>query len=118
MGEGWSPADGMVVYESPFLSRRHPGTEHERSILYEFSDVLGSEERTELEREWKREFDRSWDEHFFYCAGPDKIFSGDEARWRHWLFIDLPPPLLDRWMAERERRGRTVRELQGPARGF
>jgi hypothetical protein len=103
---------GWWLYESPFRSRRHPGTDHERSILYEFSDVLSADERAELEAEWRREFDRSWDEHFFYCAGPDKIYSGDDARWQHWLWADLPPPLLDRWMAERQRRSRVVRELQ------
>lgn len=70
---------------------------------------MSEAERTELEAQWRREFDRSWDEHFFYCAGPDKIFSGDDARWQHWLFVDLPPPLLDKFMAERERRGRVDR---------
>ena len=100
------------LYESPFRSRRHPGFAHERSILYEFSNILSVEERAELEAEWRKEFDRSWDEHFFFCAGPDKIYSGDDARWQHWLFVDLPPPLLDKFMAERQRRGRTVRELR------
>jgi len=94
------------------LPSRHPG-DHQKSILYEFGgDALGAEERTELEREWKREFDRSWDEHFFYCAGPDKIFSGDDARWQHWLFVDLPPPLLEKFMGERQQRGLAICELQ------
>jgi hypothetical protein len=91
---------------------RYPGFEHERSVLYESSDVLGADERAELEAWWRREFDRSWDEHFFYCAGPDKIYSGDDARWAHWLFVDLPPPLLDKWMAERERCAGVIRELE------
>src|SRR5215469_370777 len=58
---------------------RHPGA-HERSILFEFPEfasVLTPEERAELEAYWRREFDRSWDEHFFFCAGPDKNFTGD-----------------------------------------
>lgn len=101
---------GWWLYESPFRSRRHPGTDHERSILYEFTDALSADERAELEAYWRKEFERSWDEHFFYCAGPDKILSGDDARWAHWLFVDLPPPLLDKWMAERQRRGQVVAE--------
>jgi hypothetical protein len=112
MGRHGKRSMGWWLYESPFRSRRHPGTDHERSILYEFSDVLSADERAELEAEWRKEFDRSWEEHFFYCAGPDKIFSGDDARWQHWLFVDLPPPLLDKWMAERQRRSRVVRKLE------
>jgi hypothetical protein len=102
---------GWWLYESPFRSRRHPGT-HEQSILYEFTDVLSAEERAELEAYWRREFERSWDPHFFFCAGPDKNFAGDAARWRHYLFVDLPPPLLDKWMAERQRRGQVICELE------
>jgi hypothetical protein len=103
---------GWWLYESPFRSHRHPGPEHERSILYEFTDALSADERAELEAWWRREFDRSWDEHFFYCAGPDKIFTGDIAREYHWLWADIPPELVDRWMAERERRGRVIHKLQ------
>jgi hypothetical protein len=102
---------GWWRYESPFRSRRHPGV-HERSILYEFTDALSADERTGLEQWWRREFDRSWDEHFFYCAGPGKIYSGDDARWQHWLFVDLPPTLLDRWLAERGLVGALQEESQ------
>jgi hypothetical protein len=104
---------GWWLYEAAEwgLPPRHPGT-HEQSILYEFSDALGAEERAELEAYWRREFERSWRPNFFYCAGPDKIYSGDDARWQHWLFVDLPPELLDKWMAERQRRSRVVRELE------
>jgi hypothetical protein len=94
---------------------RHPGVAHERSILFEFPEfasVLTPEERVELEREWRRQFDRSFDEHFFFCAGPGKIFTGDIARELHWLWADIPPPLLDQLMAERQRRGRVVRKLE------
>ena len=113
-GQGGRRPCGWWWYEAAEkgLPSRHPGTDHERSILYEFSDALSAEERAELETEWKREFDRSWGEHFFYCAGPDKIYSGDDARWQHWLFVDLPPPLLDKLMVERQRRGEVVCELQ------
>jgi hypothetical protein len=111
-GKGGRRPMGWWLYESPFRSHRHPGTEHERSILWEFTDALSVEERAELEREWRREFDRSWDPHFFFCAGPDKNFTGDAARWQHYLFVDLPPPLLDKFMAERQRRGQVICELE------
>jgi len=103
---------GWWEYEAPEKGLRFPGSKvHERSILYEFSDVLSAAERTELEAYWRKEFERSWAPNFsFYADG--KIYSGDAARWQHWLFVDLPPPLLDQLMAERERRGRVVRELQ------
>ena len=93
---------GWWCYEGREMGLRFPGQAHERSALYEFTDVLSADERAQLEAEWRKEFDRSFEEHFFYCAGPDKIFTGDAARRQHWLFVDLPPPLLDKWLAERE----------------
>jgi hypothetical protein len=41
-----------------------------------------------------------------------RIFSGDVARELAWIAMDLPVVLHDRWMAERQRRVRTVGELQ------
>src|SRR5262249_53409942 len=55
---------GWWLYESPFPSRRHPGIEHQRSILYEFTDVLSAEERVELEQWWREQFERSWRPNF------------------------------------------------------
>src|SRR5215831_455581 len=53
---------GWWAFEAPEKGLyRYPGYEHERSTLYEFSDVLSAEERTELEAQWRREFDRSFD---------------------------------------------------------
>jgi hypothetical protein len=92
---------GWWAYESPFRSRRHPGIAHQKSILWEFSDALGADERAELEAFWRCEFEKSWAPNFsFYADG--KIYSGDDARWQHWLFCDLPPELLNRWLKERE----------------
>jgi hypothetical protein len=109
-GQGGRRPCGWWWYESPFRSRRHPGV-HEQSILYEFSDALSEDERAELEAFWREEFERSWAPGFS-CYHEGRILTGDDARWAHWLFIDLPPPLLDRLMAERQRRSRVVRELQ------
>jgi hypothetical protein len=79
--------------------------------LYEFSDALGAEERAELEQWWREQFDKTWEAGFSYFK-EGRIFTGDIARELHWLWADLPPPLLDKFMAERQRRARTVRDLQ------
>ena len=109
-GRGGRRPMGWWLYESPW-NRRHPGIDHERSILYEFSDVLSADERTELEAYWRKEFERSWSPNFSFFAD-GKMYSGDAARWQHWLFVDLPPPILDQLMAERERRGRVICKLE------
>ena len=51
---------GWWLYEaSEWGLRGYAGYEHERSILYETSGVLGEQERTELEARWREEFERS-----------------------------------------------------------
>ena len=82
--------------------RGYAGYEHERSILYETPGVLSGEERAQLEARWRKEFDRSWGEHFS-CHHEGRIFTGDVAREYHWLWADIPPALVDAWTAERER---------------
>jgi hypothetical protein len=102
---------GWWLYESPFRSHRHPGPDHERSILWEFTDALSVDERAKLEQWWREQFERSWRPNFsFYADG--KHYSGDIARELSWVFVDLPPPLLDKFMAERERRGRVIHKLE------
>src|SRR5262249_17953459 len=92
------------------LPSRHPGV-HQQSILYEFSSALREEERAELERFWCKEFEKSWSPNFSYFK-EGRIFTGDVARELHWLWADIPPPLVDRWREERGRGGRVGRELQ------
>jgi len=94
------------AYEAP-EGLKYPGYDYQRPVLYE-AGVLSAEERARLEAYWREEFDRSWDPHFFHCAGPGKIFKGDAARVKHWLWMDLPLELHDRWMAEREQGGQAV----------
>src|SRR5262249_55492690 len=80
-GKGGRRPYGWWRYEaSEWGLRGYAGYKHERSILWETPGVLSEAERTQLETEWRCEFDRSFDEHFFFCAGPDKIFTGDIAR--------------------------------------
>lgn len=93
---------GWWAYEAP-KGLRHPGYEYQRSVLWE-ANVLGEEERAQLETEWRREWDHIWEhEQFFHSAAPDKIYSGDEARVKHLVWADVPPVLVYRWLDERER---------------
>ena len=110
--KGGRRPQGWWWYEaSQWGLHRYPG-EYERSVLWETPGVLTEAERSELERGWRREWDRCWDDpHFFHCAGPDKNFTGDEARVLHLKWADVPPELVYRWLDERERRGR-VCEVQ------
>jgi hypothetical protein len=106
-GKGGKRPMAWWAYEAPEKGLRYPGSAYERSVLWETSGVLTEAERTGLEAEWRRQWDRCWDDpHFFHCAGPDKNFTGDEARVRHLVWADVPPELVYRWLGERERRGR------------
>jgi hypothetical protein len=114
-GRGGRRPQGWWWYEAPEKGLRgYVGFSHERSVLWETPGVLTEGERAELEAQWRREFDRSWGEHFFYCAGPDKIFTGDVARELHWLWADLPPELLDKWMAQRRKPHDLLLAFPGP----
>jgi hypothetical protein len=101
--KGGRRPQGWWYYEAPQLGLRYPTSQYERSVLWETSGVLTEQERAELEREWRHQWDRCWEnESFFHCAGPDKIYNGDEARVRHLAWADVPPVLVYRWLAERE----------------
>jgi hypothetical protein len=96
----WLAKDGRRpqawwTYECP-EGLRYPGYDRERSTLYQ-SGVLGEEEAGELREWWRKEFDRAWDPHFFFCAGPGKIFTGAVARDKHYAWMDLPPELHQKW---------------------
>src|SRR5262249_48691660 len=94
---------GVWGYEACEMGLRYPTYAYERSVLWE-AGVLTEQERVELEREWRREWKHCWDEQrdFFHCAGPSKIYNGDEARVRHLAWADVPPELVYRWLEERE----------------
>jgi hypothetical protein len=107
--------EGWWRYEAP-EGLRYPGYDRERSVLYQ-AGVLGEEEARELQDWWRKEFDRSWDPHFFFCAGPGKIFTGAVARQKHYLWADLPAELCEKWTAERHQCSQAIRELESPAEG-
>jgi hypothetical protein len=98
-GSGGRRPQGWWTYEAP-EGLWYPGRDHERSVLYT-AGVLTEEEARELREQWRNEFDRSWEPHFSFCAGPGKIFTGDAARVKHCLWADVPPDLYEEWMAQR-----------------
>ena len=104
-GKGGRRPVGWWLYESSQWGlQRYPTSQYELSVLWETRGVLSEAERADLEREWRREWDRCWEDeqHFFHCAGPDKIYTGDEARVRHLAWADVPPELVYKWLDERE----------------
>jgi len=77
----------------------YPGYDLERSILWR-ADVLTAEEKAELERGWRAEFDVAWGK-------------GACARREHYEWADIPLELVEQWTAERRRRGRQPAPSEG-----
>jgi hypothetical protein len=98
---------GWWQFESPIP---YPGSEREQSTLFE-AGLLAEDEGRELVAWWKAEFDRAWDEHFFFCSGPNQFFEGPVARRKHYRWADIPPRLIKQWASEYKRRSRTIRAL-------
>jgi hypothetical protein len=87
-------------YEAPALGLRFV-FDRECSTLYEAKQLSASEE-AELVAEWRRQFDRSLENDFFYTVGPGEILDGEDARAAHLEWAGIPTSLLEQW--ERERR--------------
>ena len=98
-------------YEAPIP---WPGIERQASTLYE-AGLLGDEERAELERDWRQEYDDAQDPEFWICLGPGERLEGAAARRAHYRWADIPRSLVKRWTAERKRQARTIRQLQDAA---
>jgi hypothetical protein len=109
-GRGGHRPQGWWMYEAP-EGLWYPGHDHERSVLYT-AGALTEEEARELRERWREEFDRSWEPHFSFCAGPEKIFTGDAGRVKHCLWADVPPDLYEEWMAERQRSAGVIGESE------
>jgi len=77
-----------------------PGQDRERSYLYA-AGVLTVEERTEVVREWRREFDVA-------CG------MGARERREHLAYHDVPAELVTAWEAERKPRRRRARQSDSP----
>ena len=100
-------------YDSPIP---WPGYEAERSTLYA-AGLLGEEEKTVLEAEWRREFERGCDPDFVLCLGPDEHLTDAAARRALYRWADIPRQLVRQWTAERKRAAQTIHELEASATG-
>jgi hypothetical protein len=86
-------------YEAPDLGLEFPGMALERSTLWS-AGVLTASERTELEAEWRRQFDRAQVPDFSHCKGPGEFLRGAPARAALYAWADIPPALVEAWSAE------------------
>jgi hypothetical protein len=103
--QGWWAFDTELEY---------PGYSCERSTLWRVG-VLTAEERTELEHEWREEFETAQADAFTLHDG-NGILTGDCARAEHYRWADIPAALIKRWeKAERRRRERRAVPLAGVA---
>ena len=73
---------------------KHPGYFRERSVLWR-ANVLGPEEKLEVEREWRADFDAA-----------RKM--GAQERREHHEHCDIPTELIREWTAERRHRPRVA----------
>jgi hypothetical protein len=96
-------------------SLKYPGYDREQSTLYE-AGLLAKEEAAELVAWWREQFEWAHGPHFFHCEGPGRFFYGAPGRRRHFKWADIPRELLKQWTAQRRRRGKTIRELEGARR--
>ena len=96
------------TFEAPI---KFPGYERQQSALFE-AGLLGEEEAATLVSEWREQFERAHDPHFFHCDGPGRILEGAPARLAHYRWMGAPKSLLARWVKERRRRSKTIRELE------
>src|SRR5262249_58222056 len=88
-----------------------PAYDVERSTLWR-AGVLSAEEKAELEREWRREFETAQTPDFSMNTGCE-ILTGARARTAHYRWADVPHELVKRWeKAERRRRVRQGTPLE------
>jgi hypothetical protein len=90
---------------APALGLKWPGYFNEQSYLHD-AGALAAEEKAELERQWKVEFERAQTPDFTLNDGGGEILVGDCARVAHYRWADIPDKLVKRWTAARRRRER------------
>jgi hypothetical protein len=88
---------------------RFPGYDAEQATLYE-AGLLSEQEAAALVTEWRREFERAFAPNFFHCEA-GRILKGALGRRGHYKWIGAPKALLARWVKERRRQGKTIRQL-------
>jgi hypothetical protein len=88
---------------------RYPGYDAEPASLWE-AGLLSETERAALERSWQREFARAFAPNFFHCERGGNL-KGVRARRAHFRWMGAPRALLARWVKERRRQRKTIRQL-------
>jgi hypothetical protein len=113
---GGKRPSGWWDYECPIPYPRD--RDYAEAALYE-AELLTEGEVAELTAHWRKEFERAQDPRFMHCIGhakPGDTFAtwlkGAAARRAHYRWAGIPRDLLKRWMRERRRRSRTIRELE------
>jgi len=96
---GRRPQAWWFLGDAASLGLTWPGYDRERSYLYA-AGVLSAEERTEVEAEWRREFDAP------------RGMGAREGR-EHLEYHDVPADLITAWSAERKAARRRRRTAKG-----
>jgi len=96
---GRRPQAWWFLGDAASLGLTWPGYDRERSYLYA-AGVLSAEERTEVEAEWRREFDAA------------RGMGAREGR-EHLEYHDVPAELITAWSAERKAARRRRRTAKG-----
>jgi hypothetical protein len=112
---GKRPA-GWWDYECPI--RRPRDHDYEEAALWE-ANLLAESEVAELMGRWREYFEKAQEPGFSFCIGhakPSDTFAtwleGAAAKKAHYRWVGIPKSLLRKWMAERRRQRRTIRELK------
>jgi hypothetical protein len=96
----------------------YPGYDDEEAALYE-AGLLGEQEAAMQVQQWRIAFDRAQAPGFAFCLGhrkPSDMFAswleGAAAKRAHYRWAGIPRSLLKKWIAERRRSRKTIRELE------
>jgi hypothetical protein len=98
-------------YEAPIP--RPDDFDYQKAALWE-ANLLTPEERTELEGEWRADFEDAQTPDFWLCVGPGENLSGAAAQRAWYRDRGIPRELVRRWSTARRRRDRAVRKLAEP----
>jgi hypothetical protein len=111
-GSGGRRPKGWWEFDAGDL--RHPGFNHERSVLWR-ANKLSPGEKEGLEAEWKMEFKRAQAPDFSINDGSGEMLRGDCARAAHYAHHDIPRELVRKWSAAQRRRERRAAALEETA---
>jgi hypothetical protein len=93
----------MAWWEFDAGDLKHPGYDLERSTLWR-AGLLTEAEKTELEHEWRAEFEKAWAPDFMLNVDGRELLTGIRARAAHLRWADVPHELVAAWTAERKHR--------------